>query len=947
MPEDKFSSVSGINITAPSAGGEVVPATSSMITEASAASADLQMTRYKMTQELMAQLSTMQGRLPQEVDKKLQAFLQQLNIEQLSPQDTFNDKQPILSEKTINLSTTDQPALRQLSNLLSLQPFSALPPAIKPENSTKMTPDSIFSTLVQLIQRQPTTWTLDSPLGKSAINWLVQSQLALNPEYWRNLPSQSKNQLTQLGALPPENEATLPQKKFIQQITSRLFNFLAQQKDLSSSSQPQMTLTKNNTAYSATSTVMNILKTPNTPQINTNNIFIEAALNKFLQELPPETTQLPLQIKDLLQQMREIIQKVQTPKLNDNTHNQTDTSAIKIPIISEPTATNSTITPLVTSPNSAITPLVTPSNREITPLVTPPNSAITPPVTPSNGEITPPVTSPNNAITPPVTSPNNAITPLVTSLNSAITPPVTPPNNAITPPVTSPNSSIAPPVTSPNNAITPPVTSPNSSITPPVTSPNSAITPLVTPPNRAITPPVTPPNSSLLLAKTSTENIVIPLPIYKNITYSTHSQTNNDSHIDSINYIKNTLNTFLSSALQVGKLNSEKTKFSIDESSLFEITKNKTPNTPDVNHPLIEQKINNLWNRWIIQLSVQKIIQSPELLAQAKNSLEQKIWLPKDQAELSQQRNVIDAMQKSTMNFMQTVAQTQSSSPLISNSTVNTTPENEIQAIEAISRNVKGTNNIALQQLLTSLRQMIPLSGLPTAEKLPESLILPADSLIDQFNTSLLTGDSVRSWMQFLLQPLDSNNNYSKVMQQWLLQLLQHKLKNDMPSQQVRNDSSDQINTKEQLNALIKLANQSLESIRSPEQPMNHNNNGLVPALLHIPLPPQPNNDESGAFTLQRNTKEDNERGWNISLYLEPAKLGPIRFQARIALPEIALSIVAEKPTTVDLIKKTYPMLEQRFQTLGLTPQTLQIRQGKTKLDPPAPATTKGFSIKV
>jgi hypothetical protein len=804
MPEDKFSSVSGINITAPSAGGEVVPATSSMITEASAASADLQMTRYKMTQELMTQLSTMQGRLPPEVDKKLQAFLQQLNIEQLSPQDTLNDKQPILSEKTINLSTTDQPALRQLSNLLSLQPFSALPPAIKPENSTKMTPDSIFSTLVQLIQRQPTTWTLDSPLGKSAINWLVQSQLALNPEYWRNLPSQSKNQLTQLGALPPENEATLPQKQFIQQITSRLFNFLTQQKDLSSSSQPQMTLTKNNTAYSATSTVMNILKTPNTPQNNTNNIFIEAALNKFLQELPPETTQLPLQIKDLLQQMREIIQKVQTPKSNENTHNQTDTSAIKIPIISEPTATNSTITPLVTSPNS-----------------------------------------------------------------------------------------------------------------------------------------------SLLLAKTSTENIVIPLPIYKNITYSIHSKTNNDSHIDSINYIKNTLNTFLSSALQVGKLNSEKTKFSIDESSLFEIAKNKIPNIPDVNHPLIEQKINNLWNRWIIQLSVQKIIQSPELLAQAKNSLEQKIWLPKDQAELSQQKNVIDAMQKSTMNFMQTVAQTQSSSPLISNSTVNTTPENEIQAIEAISRNVKGTNNIALQQLLTSLRQMIPLSGLPTTEKLPESLILPADSLIDQFNTSLLTGDSVRSWMQFLLQPLDSNNNYSKVMQQWLLQLLQHKLKNDMPSQQVRNDSSDQINTKEQLNALIKLANQSLESIRSPEQPMNHNNNGLVPALLHIPLPPQPNNDESGAFTLQRNTKEDNERGWNISLYLEPAKLGPIRFQARIALPEIALSIVAEKPTTVDLIKKTYPMLEQRFQTLGLTPQTLQIRQGKTKLDPPAPATTKGFSIKV
>jgi hypothetical protein len=90
-------------------------------------------------------------------------------------------------------------------------------------------------------------------------------------------------------------------------------------------------------------------------------------------------------------------------------------------------------------------------------------------------------------------------------------------------------------------------------------------------------------------------------------------------------------------------------------------------------------------------------------------------------------------------------------------------------------------------------------------------------------------------------------------------------------------------------------------------------------------LPPQNSGEEPGSLNLQRNTREDNERSWNISLSLEPGKLGPIRFQARIALPEITLSIVAEKTATVDLIKQTYPLLEQRFQSLGLTPQTLQI----------------------
>ncbi len=148
--------------------------------------------------------------------------------------------------------------------------------------------------------------------------------------------------------------------------------------------------------------------------------------------------------------------------------------------------------------------------------------------------------------------------------------------------------------------------------------------------------------------------------------------------------------------------------------------------------------------------------------------------------------------------------------------------------------------------------------------------------------------------------------------------------------------------------ALDKLSENTMESFRPAPQPAP-NNSGQLPSLLHFPLPPQHDGEEPGSLNLQRNTRDDNERGWSISLYLEPAKLGPIRFQARIALPEIALSIVAEKTATVDLIKQTYPLLEQRFQSLGLTPQTLQIRQGKTKKEATSiiPTPSSGLSVKV
>lgn len=400
----------------------------------------------------------------------------------------------------------------------------------------------------------------------------------------------------------------------------------------------------------------------------------------------------------------------------------------------------------------------------------------------------------------------------------------------------------------------------------------------------------------------------------------------------SINRIQNTLNT----------LNTP----TASNNTTRDITNNPTLS--------IDSKTADILNRWLLQLAAPKIMQSPELLTQIKTMSPMPIWLPATTDEWHQYQNSSESLQETTLQLVQQLqaAVSTTTSPMSANDASSKTAadiqnENSILPIQAISRNDKGNNIAVLQQLLTSLQHGLPRLGAPATETLPVSLSSAAELLLQQFSSPLQTSDHVRSWMQFLLQPLDSDGAYGKAMQQWLVQLLQLRAKTNQAAQQTKSNSTEQNHLQNQLNALDKLSEQSVESFRMPPQP-TPGSNGQLPSLLHFPLPPQNTGEEPGSLTLQRNTREDDERGWSISLSLEPGKLGPIRFQARIALPEITLSIVAEKTATVDLIKQTYPLLEQRFQSLGLTPQTLQIRQGKIKKETSiSPDPSSRFSVKV
>jgi hypothetical protein len=708
MPDDKLNSLERVNISALSQSGSA-----SLLSSDTENSESLTMleSRYKAVQEFVGQLSNLQGRLPIELDKKLQALLQQLNVEQQSLGDSLNTKQPPEADTTSvqTLPTPAQQSLQQLSILLSQQPPTNIPTVIKNQTGQPLTADTIYAALTKIIQQQPPTWRQDTSLGKNALNWLLQSQLSLKPDYWPSLSQPAKNQLIQAGISQPITLATPMQRQLIQQINTQTFNLLIQQKNVTT-----ITPEKNIAAQPIQNTATNNI------QIETNT-GLKTALNSLLGSLTSEDLQRPEAVKILLQQAKVL--------------------------------------------------LLQPSQMQ--PLI------------------------------------NN---PLLNEIN----------------------------------------------------------------------------------IKQLTDNGMVN--------------------------IQSAVNALLMSVTSA------------------------PPSSPNI-----------IWQRLLLQLSVPKIMQSPELLNQIKTSLSEQIWLPTTIEELKQYQNDFESLKNNILDFTQQISASQPQTlnsaftTLVNKTTTPSQNENTVNAIEAISRNSKGNSLAALQQLFHSLQQeLLPQPNIATADRLPPNLQSAASLLLDQFNLPLQTSDNVRNWMQFLLQPLDGDGAYAKSMQQWFLQLLQVKSKTTQKMQQMKTeDSSEMSNIKNQLKTLNSLSESTADALRPASQP-NQNSAESLPSLLHFPLPAQ-QNGEQGSLNLQRNTREDNERGWNISVYLEPAKLGPIRFQARIALPEIALSIVAEKTTTIDLIKQTYPLLEQRFQSLGLTPQTLQIRQGKIKRETASttPHPSSGLFVKV
>jgi len=118
----------------------------------------------------------------------------------------------------------------------------------------------------------------------------------------------------------------------------------------------------------------------------------------------------------------------------------------------------------------------------------------------------------------------------------------------------------------------------------------------------------------------------------------------------------------------------------------------------------------------------------------------------------------------------------------------------------------------------------------------------------------------------------------------------------------------------------------------------------------YIPLPCQHTERRESGISQQANTKADGSYEWSLNFSLDLGQMGALQIRVKLDLPDLQMQLTAEKMSTVDKIKETLPLLEQRFKELGLQPVTLGCRQGKVSMPQEATSTSTnegGLSIHI
>ncbi len=237
MPDNKFSNTDRVNLTPSALSSGISGLSLNPQASLSATTQSEQTSRYNTTRDLLSQMTSLQGRLPTEADQKLQGLLKSIRQELLLLGNNLSEPSPPRQENqsVTTSSSTQQLSLRQLATLLSQQPLPDIPAGLRASTTSASSSDiirEIQTNLAKLVQQQPSAWQPDAPLGKSVINWLLQSQLSLKADYWQSLPAQDKNQLIQTGILTPTAFATTQQAQLIRKLTLQIFDLLSGQKNI-------------------------------------------------------------------------------------------------------------------------------------------------------------------------------------------------------------------------------------------------------------------------------------------------------------------------------------------------------------------------------------------------------------------------------------------------------------------------------------------------------------------------------------------------------------------------------------------------------------------------------------------------------------------------------------------------------------------------------------------
>ena len=260
--------------------------------------------------------------------------------------------------------------------------------------------------------------------------------------------------------------------------------------------------------------------------------------------------------------------------------------------------------------------------------------------------------------------------------------------------------------------------------------------------------------------------------------------------------------------------------------------------------------------------------------------------------------------------------------------------------------------NISMESFIRSLSS-VSADGQVTPE-----IRQMAASIHDAMMNPLGDLRAVSEWLGFVRSPLNSSGPRGRGMQQWALMLLSirfRQLGKDIDkfvkSRAVRDIirgalSGEQKDASWSHNAL----RETLIQVERMQQLSREQDAEGIPS--YIPVPPSSDETREGGVMISHRDLPDGDREWNLNFFFDLPSLGPLQIRTGIRVPDIKISIVAERLEALEKVRATSDVLYRRLEECGFKPAPIGARLGTVY--PPVSAgegyernDQDGFSVKI
>ena len=199
------------------------------------------------------------------------------------------------------------------------------------------------------------------------------------------------------------------------------------------------------------------------------------------------------------------------------------------------------------------------------------------------------------------------------------------------------------------------------------------------------------------------------------------------------------------------------------------------------------------------------------------------------------------------------------------------------------------------------------------------------------------------NWLRFMIQPLRTTESDPQA--QPINELLKQLFNNVVDK---KAESSIPNTLLELLKDEVSFTKKDLENLLQQMSPRHQEKSGgqeNIQPIFQLPLPHDPKLQRADTFQLKRNHQSQQDLGWQFTVTTHSSQIGTIQFQANLKIPELNITIYAEKLSTVELIKSTLPMFKNRLSIFGLNLNNTLVQQRK-KIDDDPVFTAHGFYTK-